>query len=455
MSRFYEFGEFRLNPNGCMLFRGRAPVPLPPKVAETLAVLIENAGQVVSKEELLRRVWPNTFIEEGSLTRTISILRKALDDGSGQELIATLSKRGYRFTASVNEIGGASNRSTGSVNEAREKAPPVMNAGHALIETDFNLTDRICRKLNRATLDPLIIGDHLRYADNQVRSDVLVFFLHGLGLDHRDFDPVLTRLPYRGISPTLYGCEPERRGRISLSLADHVVILRELLRELATSFRPRIIVMVGFSMGADLGFELLLGPTDEPRPEIDAFLSLECNLCLDTCTISGVLAGLGPERPEISVADLHQLGESATSLEQWLNIHAYLVRVLKKFQGDIGVLQRAAADIVKPFRERAGFEVFARWFQEARGRVRALRLVFPKDSRSVAALAQLRLNNLDGTILGEEFPEASIRISEKADHFDLMSAEEVLRQVDELVAEARALPAQGRPGYLSERHTRC
>ena len=446
MSTFYEFGRFRLDANGRMLFRGKVQVPLPPKVAETLAVLVENAGRLVSKEELLQRVWPNTFIEEGSLTRTISILRKALDDGSGKEFIATHSKRGYRFIGVENEAIGTTDQSNQTLS-GNEPSGQVLApaAARALVVKNFKLTDQVCRKLNRATLDPLIIGDHLRYADNQVRSDVLVFFLHGLGLDHRDFDPILTRLPYRGTSPTLYGCEPERRGRIFLSLSDHLVILRELLRELAKSIQPRVIVIVGFSMGADLGFQLLLGPTDEPGPDINAFLSLECNLCLDTCTISGALAGLGAERPQISMADLRRLGESATSLEQWLNIHAYLVRVLQKFQGDIGVLQRAAADIVKPFRDQTGFDVFARWYQGARDRVPVLRLVFPKDSRSVAALAQLRLNNLDGAILGEEFPEASILISEKTDHFDLMSADEVLRQVDELVAEARAVPKRRRP----------
>jgi DNA-binding winged helix-turn-helix (wHTH) protein len=444
--RDYEFGPFRLDAKGRVLFRANAPVPLPPKVAETLAILIENAGQVVSKEELLRAVWPNTFIEEGSLTRTISILRKTLDDGSGQEFITTISKRGYRFAAKLNGPEGMPGQSNEllTANDPAGEVPAAVETARGLTQCDFRLTDRVCRKLNRATLDPLIIGDHLCYSDNQARSDVLVFFLHGLGLDHRDFEPVLTRLPYRGISPTLYGCEPERRGRISLSLADHVVILRELLRELVKRLQPATIVVVGFSMGADTGFELLLGPTDEPGPAIDAFLSLECNLCLDTCTISQVLASVAPEHLEISVANLRRLGESATSLEQWLNIHEYLVRVLRKFHGDIGVLQRAAADIVRPFREAQGFEVFARWFQGARNRVRALRLVFPKDSVSGAALARLRLENLDSGILGGDFPESAIRLSDKTDHFELMSAEDVLRQVDELVAEARAVQAQNR-----------
>jgi pimeloyl-ACP methyl ester carboxylesterase len=250
----------------------------------------------------------------------------------------------------------------------------------------------------------------LLYVDNQVDSNVLVFFLHGLGLDHGDFEPILKRLPYRGLSPTLYGCEPDRRGRVSLSLADHVVILREWLREIARRFEHETIVMVGFSLRADTGFELLLGPADEPTPRIDAFLSPECNL---------------------------RLGDSANSLDDWLNMHDYLVKVLRKFQGDIGVLQRAAADIVRPFEERPGFEVFARWFKVARERVPALRLVVSNDSAYRAALARLKLENLDKGILGEEFPEGMFTVSGNTDHFGLMAPERVLRQVDELIAETR------------------
>ena len=316
-----------------------------------------------------------------------------------------------------------------------------------LIEHQFMLTERVCRKLDRATLDPRIIGDRLRYVDNQVGSDVLVFFLHGLGLDHGDFEPILKRLAYRGLSPTLYGCEPDRRRRISLSLADHVVILREWLWEISEQFQPEIIVMVGFSLGADMGFELLLGPADEPAPRIDAFLSLECNLSLDTCFASRVLAGISPDRPEVSIADLKRLGDSAASLEDWLNMQDYLVKVLRKFQGDIGVLQRAATDIVRPFSENPGFEVFARWFKGARERVPTLRLVISNDSSYQAALAHLKLQNLDNGILGEEFPEDMITVSGSPDHFGLMAAQQVLRQVDELVAETRKRRnLSGRPG---------
>lgn len=97
---YYEFGPFRLDAKGHMLFRGDKPVSLPPKAIDTLLLLVENAGSVVDKSEILKRVWKDAFVEEGSLTRAISLLRKSLGE-TDQEYIATISKRGYRFVARV------------------------------------------------------------------------------------------------------------------------------------------------------------------------------------------------------------------------------------------------------------------------------------------------------------------------------------------------------------------
>ena len=102
---FYEFGRFRLDGTGRVLFRGDEAVPLSPKAAAVLLLLVQNAGSVVEKKELLNRVWQDAFVEEGSLTRTISILRKVLQAGDKEkECIATVSKRGYRFMLPVKEI---------------------------------------------------------------------------------------------------------------------------------------------------------------------------------------------------------------------------------------------------------------------------------------------------------------------------------------------------------------
>jgi TolB-like protein/DNA-binding winged helix-turn-helix (wHTH) protein/Tfp pilus assembly protein PilF len=96
------FGRFRLDRSQRLLWAGDQVQPLEPKVFETLLALVEARGRLVSKEELLARVWPDTFVEEGSLTRNVSTLRKVLGEGAdAPRFIETIPKRGYRFVAEV------------------------------------------------------------------------------------------------------------------------------------------------------------------------------------------------------------------------------------------------------------------------------------------------------------------------------------------------------------------
>jgi len=101
----FQFGAYRLDSQSGMLFREGDHVALPPKVAELLVALVQAAGRVLTREELLRRLWPDTVVEEGSLSSHISVLRKALGEGpKAQDFIETLPKRGYRFVASVKRL---------------------------------------------------------------------------------------------------------------------------------------------------------------------------------------------------------------------------------------------------------------------------------------------------------------------------------------------------------------
>jgi DNA-binding winged helix-turn-helix (wHTH) protein/TolB-like protein/Flp pilus assembly protein TadD len=103
--RLYEFGPFRLNVTERLLQCSDTEVALTPKVIDTLVVLVENSGHVLGKDELMHELWPDSFVEESSLTQNISLLRKALSENSnGQQYIETIPKRGYRFVARVRAI---------------------------------------------------------------------------------------------------------------------------------------------------------------------------------------------------------------------------------------------------------------------------------------------------------------------------------------------------------------
>jgi TolB-like protein/DNA-binding winged helix-turn-helix (wHTH) protein/Flp pilus assembly protein TadD len=116
----YEFGPFRLIPDERQLLRDGDPVALTPKGFDLLVVLVENAGHLIEKGELLNRVWPDSFVEEGNLTVKMSELRRALGKtAGGAHYVETIPRSGYRFVASV----------TSSGDEVPE--PPAVSVGDA------------------------------------------------------------------------------------------------------------------------------------------------------------------------------------------------------------------------------------------------------------------------------------------------------------------------------------
>jgi eukaryotic-like serine/threonine-protein kinase len=135
--QLYAFGPFRLDVDERLLMRDGRMTPLPPKVFDTLLVLVENSGRVVSKDELMQSLWPDTFVEESNLTQNISQLRRALGEGAaGAQYIETIPKRGYRFVAGVQSlaVNGVSGEEAIAVNghaPAPAGAPADQHAGQS------------------------------------------------------------------------------------------------------------------------------------------------------------------------------------------------------------------------------------------------------------------------------------------------------------------------------------
>jgi Tol biopolymer transport system component/DNA-binding winged helix-turn-helix (wHTH) protein len=117
-SRTYEFGAFRLDVAEHRLLRHGQLVPLTPRVFALLCVLLEHAGHLVRKEQLLQEVWAGTFVEEANLNRAISVLRKALGETAAEPYIETVPKQGYRFVTPVRVL-------------EHEPAPDVVPPGPA------------------------------------------------------------------------------------------------------------------------------------------------------------------------------------------------------------------------------------------------------------------------------------------------------------------------------------
>jgi DNA-binding winged helix-turn-helix (wHTH) protein/pimeloyl-ACP methyl ester carboxylesterase len=164
----YRFGPFDLDVRERRLSRGDEPIPLRLKVFDTLRVLVERAGQLVTKQELLDSVWPETSIEENNLNHNVSVLRKALGEhATGQRYIETVPRVGYRFAAPVEVLSAATPRASSSPSPAARarqeirycttsdgvrlayattgSGPPLVKASNWLTHLDFEWGSPIWR----------------------------------------------------------------------------------------------------------------------------------------------------------------------------------------------------------------------------------------------------------------------------------------------------------------------
>lgn len=211
IKRLYEFGPFRLDPQKRVLLRGSDPVLLTPKAIETLIVLVDNRDQVVSKDHLMKTLWPESFVEESNLSQNIFVLRKALGDSAHERrYVLTVPGRGYQFTGAVREITGQEDEEA-LVLESHSLARVLVEqqvswsgwvwAGCAvlviLLLGGLYLRDVRANKLQPT--DSIVVGDFTNSTGDPIFDDTLK---QGLTLTLRQ-SPFLNVLPQSKISKTL------------------------------------------------------------------------------------------------------------------------------------------------------------------------------------------------------------------------------------------------------------
>lgn len=136
---FYTFGTFRLDVTERLLFHENRPISLTPKAFDTLLALVQQSGHVLTTEELMAQVWPDSFVEGNNLAQNISTLRKVLGAG-GAKFIETVPKRGYRFVADVREIRDETpnpvtpSRGPLGENEGPQTSQPIARRTPAIID---------------------------------------------------------------------------------------------------------------------------------------------------------------------------------------------------------------------------------------------------------------------------------------------------------------------------------
>ena len=292
----------------------------------------------------------------------------------------------------------------------------------ALVEREFVLTAGHVRQLSER--NPRLVGYPVTYVDNQVQSDQLVVFLHGLGADGGQFENFLNASPHRAIAVTLVGFGRLESRRPTLGIDDHSRVLRMLLREIVTECRPRKTLLVGHSAGAD---QLLRMMHDDAAAgvHVDGLIALGPNVSLGTCFATRLYAKIDPANPDGTLAILKSLAEHIDSLETWLVVQSYFAQMFIKLGTDLEPLRRYAADLVRPFEEPG--DPLADWYRSAKQRVPHVRLVFSNEE--AAAAEALLARHLESNVLGDDFTENSFSI-ERVHHLALLDLALITRQVE-------------------------
>jgi len=227
-TEFYEFGAFLLDPTERTLSCQGTPVSLTPKAFETLLCLVRSHGRTVTKDELLKQIWPGVFVEEVNLAVNISAIRKALGE-SPQEcrFIATVPGRGYRFVAEVREISNHGKKSANSIAEIDHKHLEIASAADGLAGGIESNHKHESPSGNRQFLGSLVSGSTPKLA----AAALLLLLAVPAGLHLRrsqnrkvsasEAHPSIAVLPFADLSPA------KDQGYFSDGLAE------ELITELA------------------------------------------------------------------------------------------------------------------------------------------------------------------------------------------------------------------------------
>jgi hypothetical protein len=334
--------------------------------------------------------------------------------------------------ATAAEFSAALTSRTGETSAVRHASSRAVAVERRLTKGAFRVSEDTCRRLARTSFDPRLIGSEVPYLDNSVSSDVLVCCIAACGRGGDQFTRVLRQMPYRGVAPTFLGFEPGAEWRPAFPIHDHVVLIREFLREMVGRVEPRVTVIAGFSSGGDFALRFAAEPDPDCRLRLDGCLTLGANLSLETCFLTSALASLRSDDDDAMLAILRGVSERASSLDEWVNICEYVTHIVPIFRRDVAPLRTFAADIAAPF-ERDALTPFAEWYRAATAKGCRLRCVFEDTGMYRNLVRELQLRNLDQGLLGERYEELSVVSDAGTRHFDLIDPPRVARHLAALV----------------------
>jgi predicted alpha/beta-fold hydrolase len=287
-----------------------------------------------------------------------------------------------------------------------------------------------------------VIGENIQYLDNGVKSDILLIFLHGLGLDANDFRHYMEVSKYRCLAPTLYGFNRNENILISLSIDAHTAILTSFINSNIEKITPKTVILVGFSIGADM-VQYIVKANQKLAKKIDGMLLLDGNINHSTCTISNRFALINPKNHNNVVEIVRSISEGTENLSEWLQVHQYLVKVFSKFKNRTPILARFAKETSERFDSNAtnGLDYFISNFQATTDKVRNVQYIFSGESNNKKALNDFKALILSDINIASAYSDDSIKIENNMKHFDLIEYVNLNSFIDQTISKSQVLPS--------------
>ncbi len=285
--------------------------------------------------------------------------------------------------------------------------------------------------------DPRMPGDTLRYLDNGKISAVLVCYFNRWSTDPEDGAALLRQTNYRAIAPAMFGFEARRRYRVSLTVDDHLRLVRGVLDSVIASTEPRHVILVGFSAGADLAFRLA-AQSDSSARRVDAIIALSPNLVKESAFASAVLAQMTVNSEDEVLPYLRQVVDAQQTLQEWADVSEYLARLARRFRRDFDVLQKFAHGISSPFEMEPRLAAFARWYTAASKRGLLVRCIFEDNALCRDLMRELQRAQKDRQLLGVDYQPGSLLIEPGTMHFDLEDPNLIQGHLESFVAMLEA-----------------
>jgi len=301
-------------------------------------------------------------------------------------------------------------------------------------EDSITLSEEICKNAKISDDEIELIDQKLYYVENTVQSDTMYIILTGLSSDYRDFVDYISRCNRKSVVVSLFGFGLNDPRKISLSIPTHCGIFQEFIKKMIkkNKLTPKVII-VGFSSGSNIALWSLTKHKLYDLQEIKGFIFLDGDISRETLYVTEKFSKIKlTDYKNNLIKIVKEVSESPATIEQWISMNEFLVRLFNKFKEDITILPKIFAGILKEFPEDNSSDEFVRLYRKITENLVASKFVFTESYLKETMIKKLIKSHFDSGSLGNKHEENMIKVEKGLGHYDLIHHKRLSLYLDEI-----------------------